>query len=80
MKHPSFTDEQLLALTTELGEAAVAAGSHELALSALMGAYATVATAHPCCTQECANNAFRLSMMLAATAAQQNGGPPAHLH
>lgn len=76
--HRNYTDQQLTDLTEKVGEMAVASEKHDLALSALLSAYATVAMAHPCCLQECANQTFRLSMMLAANAAVDRA--PANLH
>lgn len=74
MSHLNYTNEQLLELTTQVGELAVASGKHDLALSALLGAYMTVALANPCCHQVCANLTFRMSMRLAAEAAAQRPG------
>ena len=76
--HLNYTDEQLKALTAQVGELAVASGKHDLALSALLSAYCTVAMAHPCCLQQCANQTFKLSMMLAAEAAQRAQSPHVH--
>lgn len=64
MSHLNYSKEQLLALTEQVGEAAVASGKHDLALSALLGAYATVALAHPCCLEECAAMTLRLHLIL----------------
>lgn len=72
MSHLNYTLQQLHDLTESLGTQAVAPGLHDLALSALLSAYATVAMSHPCCTQECANQTMRLAMMLATHAAQQH--------
>ncbi len=83
-QHLNYTDQQLQALTAKVGELAVAEGPHDLALSALLSAYATVAVAHPCCLQECADMLFRLSMNLAARAAAhrspQGESPSPHVH
>lgn len=78
MSHLNYTEQQLKDLTTQVGEMAVALGKHDLALSALLSAYACVAAAHPCCLQECANQTFRLSMMLAAQAANANASGQVH--
>ena len=80
MSHCNYTTEQLQQLTAKVGETAVAQGPHDLSLSALLGAYAAVAMGNPCCLQECANQTFRLSMMLAAHAAAQHGGASHHVH
>ena len=77
-EHANYTRDQLIALTAQVGELAVASDQHDLALSALLSAYCTVAMAHPCCLQECANQTFKLSMMLAAEAAQRAQSPHVH--
>jgi hypothetical protein len=80
MSHLNYTLQQLNDLTTQVGDLAVSVGTdkHDLALSALLSAYTTVAMAHPCCLQECANQAFRLSMLLAAHA--PNANPSGQVH
>lgn len=78
MNHPTYSDEKLVELTKVVGELAVACGQHDLALSALLRAYYTVAKAHPCCLQECANVTFRMAMMLASSAAEMAGST--HIH
>ena len=78
MSHLNYTDQQLKDLTAQVGEMAVAMGKHDLALSALLSAYVTVVMAHPCCLQECANQTFRLSMLLAARAVPHD--MPSNLH
>jgi hypothetical protein len=80
MSHCDYTLRELHELTKMVGEIAVSHNKHDLALSALLGAYATVAMAHPCCLQECANQTFRLSMMLAAHAAAPQDGATSHVH
>lgn len=83
-QHLNYTAQQLQELTAKVGELAVAEGPHDLALSALLSAYATVAIAHPCCLQECANLLFTLSINLAARAAAhrppQGAAPSPHVH
>lgn len=76
MSHCNYTVQELKQLTAQVGETAVAKGPHDLALSALLGAYATVAMSNPCCLQECANQTFRLSMLLAAHAGANGAGDP----
>jgi hypothetical protein len=61
-----------------VGELATACGQHDLALSALLSAYYSVALAHPCCLQECANLTFRMSMLLAARATEMRGSTHVH--
>ena len=74
MSHANFTLREMHELTKLVGEIATSHDKHDLALSALMSAYFTVAMAHPCCLQECANQTFKLSMRLAAEAANQRPG------
>jgi hypothetical protein len=78
MSHLDYTKQQLKELTMNVHELAVAAGKHDLALSALLSAYATLAMAHPCCLQECADVTFRLSMMLAKQASIANVSGQVH--
>jgi len=78
MSNPRITIEQLLALTTQVGEFATASGNHELALNALMSAYCAVAMAHPCCQQASANQALHVAMLLAAKAAEIPANTPIH--
>lgn len=52
---------------------------HNLALSALLSAYIGLASANPCCTQACANQAMQAAMHLARQAAQMRpDGAPVH--
>jgi hypothetical protein len=71
MSHANFTLREMHELTKLVGEIATSHNKHDLALSALLSAYCTVAMAHPCCLQECANQTFKLSMLLAANASEQ---------
>jgi hypothetical protein len=80
MKHYDYNIGQLMELTEKVGETATAQGPHDLHLSALLSAYATVAMGNPCCLQECANQTFKLSMLLAERAAAQLGGASTHVH
>lgn len=61
----TYTPEQATQLTNELLNHAMAMaggpGHHDLALTALLSAYATVADGHPCCTRLCARVLVRLS-------------------
>lgn len=80
MSHRDYTIEQLMQLTAKVGETATAQGPHQMHLNALLSAYATVAIGNPCCLQECANQTFKLSMLLAERAAAQHGGAHQHVH
>jgi hypothetical protein len=71
MSHSNFTLREMHELTKLVGEIATSHNKHDLALSALLSAYCTVAMAHPCCLQECANQTFKLSMLLAANAPEK---------
>lgn len=84
LPNASYTREQLLELTRKVGEIATAEGPHDLALSALLGAYATIAIAHPCCYMECALQLSLLADVLAISAARHRaadiGASSPHLH
>ena len=79
MSSPNYTDAELAQATRDVLDAAIGVGGHDLALSALLGAYATVAKAHSCCTSKCSQMCFQLSMILAAEAAgQRPANSPVH--
>lgn len=52
MNLPTAEDvKKLVADTKVVGEAAASVGDHKAALQALLSAYCTIASAHPCCIQ-----------------------------
>lgn len=60
----NHTTEQHIEATRKVGEFAMSLGDHDLALTALLSAYATIAAAHPCCTALCAGMTKNLSTLL----------------
>lgn len=63
-----------------VGELALQAGEHPEALTVLLGAYLTIAMAHPCCHQPSANNLMRAAMVMARMAAQAGPQPGQKVH
>ena len=74
MSGSNYTPEQLEAATKALFVLALTSYPHDLAL----GAYATVACAHPCCLDASAACTANLAMHLHGLLAQRDAGPGQH--
>jgi hypothetical protein len=82
MTDPNEVEKQL-EITEQLVDFARTLGTHSEACAALLGAFATVAYANPCCTQMFAHAAKALSEELLQRHAQRGpaaAGNPHHLH
>lgn len=61
--------EEVTALAHRLVEIVSAQQTHQVALEALISAYASVAVCHPCCTQKAADLARRVADVIESSAA-----------
>lgn len=61
--------EEVTALTHRLVEIVSAQQTHQVALEALISAYASVAVCHPCCAQKAADLARRVADVIESSAA-----------
>ena len=61
--------EEVTALTHRLVDIVSAQQTHQVALEALISAYASVAVFHPCCTQKAADLARRVADVIESSAA-----------
>lgn len=68
---PKHSLAEVNALTAQLLEAAMASGEHDLALTGLLSAYATLAHTHPCCTPVCVAMLTSLSGILESVVASR---------
>lgn len=60
--------EEVTALTHRLVDIVSAQQTHQVALEALISAYASVAVCHPCCTQKAADLARRVADVIESSA------------
>ncbi len=61
--------EEVTALTHRLVDIVSAQQTHQVALEALISAYASVAVCHPCCAQKAADLARRVAGVIESSAA-----------
>ena len=61
--------EEVTALTHRLVDIVSAQQTHQVALEALISAYASVAVCHPCCAQKAADLARRVADVIESSAA-----------
>lgn len=61
--------DEVTALTHRLVEIVSAQQAHQVALEALISAYASVAVCHPCCAQKAADLARRVAGVIESNAA-----------
>ena len=61
--------EEVTALTHRLVDIVSAQQTHQVALEALISAYASVAVCHPCCAQKAADLARRVASVIESSAA-----------
>ena len=64
MSSPKHTTAEMLQATEKVLSLAQSMDGHDLALTALLSAYATIATNHPCCTEICGLMCKKLSDIL----------------
>lgn len=67
-----YTLQQMNAATKSVIDMSMSLGDHDMALTALLSAYATIADAHPCCTETCARMTANLSKLLFDVVAARN--------
>lgn len=60
----TYTEAQGRAATIKVLEFVLTIGAHDLALTALLSAYTTIASHSPCCVKACAHATGRVSEML----------------
>lgn len=75
MSGPTFTAEQAVDASIEMLKRALELPAHDLALTALLSAYAAIATRHPCCQQSGIANLRHLANQLESMQGVPTGQP-----